>query len=470
MVLLSLAGLLGPFHPVLVHLPIGILLVAAVFYGLSRRPRYAALQEATRIALLLGALCAVASCITGLALSRTGDYDGDSVDTHQWLGISVAVVSLLCWYLYTKKTAFVKWIVSILVVLIFITGHTGGSLTHGSDFLTKGLSDDNDSAHAKRPVITNIQEAAAYNEVVMPLLREKCYSCHNANKQKGGLRLDQPELLLQGGKTGLAIVPLKPDESEMMKRLLLPKSHEDHMPPKEKAQLSEQEIALLHWWISQGADLTKKVKEMPQPANIVPALLALQSVNYEKKETVSFVPEVSVGKAEDGAIKKLTDRGVVVLPVAANSNYLMVNFITVNNFTTEDLKLLQPISKNLVWLKVGNLPVKDEGLMQLVNCKQLTRLNLEHTGITDKGIASLAGLPQLRYLNIVGNAISGAGIQQLSKLSALDQVYLYKTQVDSKAVSELQKKLPKARIDTGGYEVPTLVSDTTIYKAPEKKV
>ncbi|WP_315820267.1 c-type cytochrome domain-containing protein [Paraflavitalea speifideaquila] len=111
---------------------------------------------------------------------------------------------------------------------------------------------------AKRVVIANVQEAGAYKEVIQPLLETKCYSCHNKNKQKGGLRMDEQALLLKGGKNGVALTPGKAAESEMMKRLLLPREHDDHMPPKEKPQMSESEIALVHWWIESGASFDKK--------------------------------------------------------------------------------------------------------------------------------------------------------------------------------------------------------------------
>jgi len=62
----------------------------------------------------------------------------------------------------------------------------------------------------------------------------------------------------QGGKDGKVIEPYHADDSEMIRRLSLPVDDQDHMPPKEKPQPSESQIALLHWWISQGASLQKK--------------------------------------------------------------------------------------------------------------------------------------------------------------------------------------------------------------------
>ncbi len=115
-------------------------------------------------------------------------------------------------------------------------------------------------------------------------MQARCYSCHGTNKQKGKLRLDQQEFILKGGKDGKVIEPGKADESEMIERMLLPLSDEDHMPPKEKKQLTLNEISLLHWWINTGADFNKKVKELPQTERMKPVLLALQSGSADEDE------------------------------------------------------------------------------------------------------------------------------------------------------------------------------------------
>ena len=229
-----------------------------------------------------------------------------------------------------------------MFVLIFATGHFGGSLTHGSDYLSSALSDDTDSVTVQK-IIPNIQEANVYGDVVQPLLQSKCYGCHGPKKHKGDFRMDSPEYLMKGGKEGETIVAGKAEESEMIKRLLLAREAEHHMPPKEKPQLNERQIALLHWWIEEGADFTKKIKDLPQPEKIKPVLLSMQGKPKEK--ALSTVPSIAVERADEKAITILRDRGVVVIPVAQNSNYLQANFITTTNTFDDDIKLLLPIKK-----------------------------------------------------------------------------------------------------------------------------
>src|SRR5438045_8511352 len=92
----------GHFHVALVHLPIGILLLACVFQWLERRPKFSSLHAATSIALLIGMICAILSALTGYLLSFSGDSDEGLVITLQWFGISVAVVSIAMLYFDNK--------------------------------------------------------------------------------------------------------------------------------------------------------------------------------------------------------------------------------------------------------------------------------------------------------------------------------------------------------------------------------
>jgi mono/diheme cytochrome c family protein len=83
---------------------------------------------------------------------------------------------------------------------------------------------------------------------VRPILVEKCQSCHNAEKLKGGLRLDSREAAVAGGPTGPAVVPGKPDQSLLVDAI---NYGELKMPPRSK--LAPDEIATLTRWVESGA-------------------------------------------------------------------------------------------------------------------------------------------------------------------------------------------------------------------------
>ena len=451
---------LAHLHVALVHLPIGILLLACVFLWLERKPRFSSLHVATQIAFMVGMICAILAVITGYLLSRSGDYDEGLVTAHQWMGISVAVVSIVMYYLYKRSLrGGLQLSVSVLLfILIIITGHLGGSLTHGSDYLTKGFTKSADTASERKP-IPNVQEAFAYSDIIQPLLQSKCYSCHGKNKQKGRLRMDDTLRLMKGGKDGLVIKPGNAEKSEMVRRTSLPREDDDHMPPKEKPQLTRDQVALIHWWIATGASFTKKVKDLDQPDSVKPILVALQK-EERKKIQIPDIPTTPVAKGDETAIKKLRDIGVVVIPVAQNTNYLLADLVTAKKFGDSDAHLLEPLKEQLIWLKLGHTLITDSTAQLISQFRNLMRLQLEYTNLTDRGLANLKSLANLRYLNLVGTKVTAQGIMQLKNLKNLQSIYLYQTQVKKSDWNNLKKMFPKTLIDSGGYTVPFLPTDT----------
>ncbi len=191
-VLLSITEFFAHFHPLLVHLPIGILLIGIALLWLSEKNKYASFKPAVPFILLCGAITALISCITGFFCRSV-----TTMTTTSWAGINGwALQSLLLpGYCLPKKKipgfpSTRKYFRLACLLLIMITGHLGGSLTHGSDYLTKPLfsafDDDSTSGAVIKP-IPNVQEAAVYDDVIKPILQTKCYSCHGPNKQKGKL-------------------------------------------------------------------------------------------------------------------------------------------------------------------------------------------------------------------------------------------------------------------------------------------
>ena len=460
----------GRFHPVLVHLPIGILLIACIFLIISRHPRFANLYPSVEILLFLGIISAVLSCLTGYFLSNSGDYEGELVNNHKWMGIAVAALSLLLLFIHKSTTydsRISKVMAVLLILMIAVTGHLGGSLTHGSGYLTAALEGQGGKKGAAIPPIPDIQEAFIYRDAIQPLLKNRCYSCHSSEKQKGKLRLDLEEYILKGGEGGNTVLRGKADESELIKRLLLPDSDEDHMPPREKPQLSQSEIALLHWWIKSGAEFNKKVKDIEQPDNIKIVLAALEKGTTGTPENKpSDVPGGTVRAADEKDIRRLSNAGVMIVPVAQSSNFLTANFINAHSLADTVLEDLASVKDQLIWLKLENRSVNDATLKAVKRCTNLIRLSLNNTQITDKGLENLRGMDELQSLSLVGTKVSAKGLARLSNLKNLKFIYLYKTDVQRSDWSTLKKLFPKTKIDAGNYQVPTLPKDTTEVKVP----
>lgn len=465
--LLTIQNFIAHLHPALVHLPVGILFIVCLYQLWPRKPVDQS-SPFVFIALLTGAISAGLSCISGFLLSGSGDYDKDLVSTHQWMGISLFIATLALSFIqyYAVATRQLKWLYGVVFIMMVMTGHLGGSLTHGTGYVTEALFTDPDGTeeNVPRKIITNPDSAIVYEDLIQPLLQQKCYSCHGRNKQKGGLRMDKITGLLKGGKDGVVLIPGNASNSELVKRIQLPKNHDDHMPPEEKPQLTEQEIKMIHWWVANGAGFDKTLPAFSPPDEMRKFIVSYLN---EKQELPAppILPAGEVNKANQSAIDKLKNAGAVVLPIAQNSHFLMVNLVNANVRLVTEQRLLVPINNQLISLRAGNTAVSDSLLEQIGLCKNLIRLHLDHSRVTDGGLKQLKQLKLLQYLNVVGTVVSIRGLEQLQGLNELGAVYCYQSAVQQQDLLRLKKIFPTTRIDLGGYQVPILVGDTSEVKS-----
>lgn len=454
-----LAEFLGHFHPVIVHLPIGILLISALFHFLARTNRYQALRPSVSLSLLLGMLSAVVACLTGWLLSTTDDYDTTVVAKHQWLGIATAIVSCISYVYERKNFKHLSWVIALLALMITVTGHLGGTLTHGDGYLTEAFYNYSGSGESIKP-IENVQDALVYEDVIRPILATKCYSCHGKRKQKGGLRVDEKDFILKGGKDGVVVIPGDASRSELVHRIFLAHENEDHMPPKEKPQPTTAQRDLIKWWIASGAPFDRKVRDLNQASDIKNLLAALSRTNGDSKLS-SAVPQVPVEEAPEDVLSRLSRYGVVIVPVAQNSHYLSVNFVNADISNDSLMILLQAIDKQLVWLKTGTYPIDGEGLKRIGQLKTLTRLQFGNLKNSRNELEHLRNLKYLQYLNLTGADLTKENVSALKNLTSLKNLYLFHCGISPLDYSALRNSLPGVAIDTGAYHVPTFASDTT---------
>lgn len=262
---------LGRLHPLAVHFPVSLLVVATILELFTLKKFNSALRPALNILVATGVVTSILSVILGLLLAENGDYGKDSLNLHQWTGIATAIlgtVSLLFLISIIKKQQHslikpYRAVIFFTGIGVCVAGHFGAALTHGSDYLTQTLpwSDDYEAAtvndfnfasYQEDSVKLNEQEEMKLNVQVRSILAHNCYKCHGSEKVKGELRLDSKQMVLKGGENGPVIVPGDPVNSELYKRISLPSNHKDVMPAKGK-KLSEGDIELLKFWISKGA-------------------------------------------------------------------------------------------------------------------------------------------------------------------------------------------------------------------------
>lgn len=442
--------LVGRLHPLIVHLPIGVLALALVLHVFMRRGKYQAYRGLLPLIWLIAFISSLAACIAGYLLSISGGYAASAVDIHMWSGIALAVFCGIFFLMLRKDlpAGFEFGGVGIVALLLLATGHYGGTLTHGEDYLTQPvyalLGIEGEQAPEREP-ITNIQEAVVYRDLVAPILEQKCYKCHGARKQKGKLRLDTREWLLKGGENGEVILAGNAEESSLFSRLKLPVAHDEHMPPKGKPQLTKNEVKLIGWWLADvQASFTGKVADVKEDGSIKAVLASFTAAGAkaerESKEPTE-IPAVKVSKVNPEVKQQLEELGVTFTFLTPDHTFLGANIVNNKKFNDEQVELLVALKDQLVWLDLSETKITDQGLSKIVKLKHLTRLSLDNTGITDEGVKYLKNLPALRYLNLYGTRISDEGLKSLSACKNLKGLYLWKTQVTLKGVAKLQDDL-----------------------------
>jgi len=320
---------IGRFHPIFLHLPVGILALLCLFELIcSTRRGEQKFGEASLLMLVLGSAGAILAVFAGIMLSREGGYVGGNFSLHQTMGLlgTAGVLIALVVRLLGMARGSIELLNAYRAVYFLSFGimglgaHFGGNMSHGNKFLTEHApaavkgpmvamekfmlgfveKPKPDKVTPPAPVVTTPEvtpappaevktevkpvamdngttppppapggdEKLVFQHVILPVLTAKCNKCHSEEKSKGDLRMDTYEMAIKGGENGKNFVAGKLKDSLSIVRILLPDSDDEHMPPEGKDQLTPEEIALLKWWVEQGASGTQTVKDAKFPAEL----------------------------------------------------------------------------------------------------------------------------------------------------------------------------------------------------------
>jgi hypothetical protein len=251
------------------------------------------------------------------------------------------------------------------------------------------------------------------------------------------------------------------------------------MPPKGKTQLTEGQIAILSWWIDQGAPFDKKVADLKATDAVKPALAALGSGQSSAgsepaagSSQQSAVLSLKVAAADAKAIEAIKKAGLLVTPIASGSNLLEVNAVNASDLTDAQMALLQPLKEQIVWLKLGDTKITDQAAATIAQLKNLQKLHLENTTIGDATVRQVKDLPYLEYLNLVGTQVTDAGVKDLSATKSLRSLHLWQSKVTETGVTALKQTKPTLDVTVGITEQQVaefIKAGETAPKVEEKK-
>lgn len=442
---------IGRFHPLVVHLPIGFLLLGSIFYFLSKRTQWGFLQKALPLTFLLATIGSFTAVGLGWFLAKEGGYNEPTLSWHRYLGIATTLLSGVMYLHFSgrfgHKPLIANWGLAIGVLLLSITGHLGGQLTHGNGYLleyaptmVKKVLETKTAKDEQLAFPINPDSIFLYRHFIQPIFNKKCIGCHNTKQARGGLNLADRRGLLAGGDHG-DVLEAKPQQgSLLLHRITLESNNPKYMPPK-GIPLNYTEIRLLDYWIKTGHSFEQTITDKTIPTEIQQLFQDKYGLSKTRK---SYVEIKQVPAADPRHIQKLVEAGFTLKKLAQSSNFWEVTYRDTLDCTK--LQALQTIKVQLAWLNLSKTGLTNDCLEYLQGFPNLTRLRLSQNPIDNQGLSFLKDLSHLESLNLYQTSVDEQGLSYLKPLEQLQKLYLGQTQVDSSARAQVKTQFPLVEV------------------------
>jgi len=471
---------LGKFHPLILHLPIGALMLVFVMEaaGLMTLGKY---RPNTTLGLFFASSTGVFAVVFGYFLYLTGEYPESAlVLDHKRDGILFSLFLLVAFVVkYTADVkltgkAFKGVYFSSLAATGFMmvsAGHHGGEISHGDpmDSLPSTIV-------AKRDEIKNAPvdtDPVVFTQIIQPILEAKCISCHGEDKQKSSLRLDTYAFMLDGGEETDSLVPGDVKESTMISYLHLPEGDDLRMPPEGKSQLTAEQIEILEWWVEIGAPESAKRSELEITPVIEKALATLLTPAQQARLDAAKKAEIAAKKKADkkkrielaSALEAVNAKFPGSLKYVSQQN-TDLNFSAVSyrsKFFDADIEILASVFKDVVELDLSSTEITDAAASKLSQFTKLKKVKLNGTQVSDVILATLSELPELEVINVYGTQVSDEGLSNLTTHPKLHRIYVWNTKVTQKGAKSLEVALSK-RAEAEAKELEELLKNSTSAK------
>lgn len=449
----------GRFHPLIVHLPIGFLLLAVVLeFWPGERPK-----KAIGVAWALGAASAVAAAGAGWLLAADGGYGGPTLFWHRWGGVAVAVLSIGGFFVLSRGGWLAKGYGLVTLAALTLTGHQGGNLTHGEDYLfqyappvvQKIAGHTVDTSGTIDWTEVNPDSVLLFADLLHPVINDKCVRCHNSEKQNGGLRMDSVHYLLEGGDTGPLFVAGNAVKSLWHERVTLPTRNVKAMPPQGE-RLTHTEVRLLEYWLDSGADTDQHFVTDEVPEDL--KLLLLRDYDLDLSPRL-YVEQIRAEPLDDKTLDGLRGLNWTLTELVPGGAALEAKPTPGRTVDAEALKELAAAApEQIAWLSLDNQDLDDDALAVLPGFVNLNRLRLNGTEVGAATLSRLAELEHLESLNLYNTKVTDAALAELDNYPALQRVYLWQSSVSTDAAAAFAERHPRIAVDTGFTLMPAPAS------------
>jgi hypothetical protein len=217
---------------------------------------------------------------------------------------------------------------------------------------------------------------------VAPLFEAHCIGCHGEKRQKSELRLDSFAAAMRGGKHGAVIRAGQVGESELIVRILLPRTDEKAMPPRGKDPLSADDATVVRLWVAAGASPIQRAGEI--------------------KGAPPVVRKIEIPEFDQAAVEQAR------APLAATLEALQARYPAAIAYSSRGSADVE-INASLIGPSFG-----DDDLTALAPLRdRVVRLDLSGTAVTDTSATALAAMSRLRVLRLLNTEVTAKSLSPL---------------------------------------------------------
>jgi cytochrome b561 len=305
---------------------------------------------------------------------------------------------------------------------------------------------------SSRPKPKTVASADIYLDIVGPSLERRCGFCHSDDQSRGGLSLTSYDSVMQGGRSGPAVIPGHPEKSDLYRRVTLPMDHKDFMPKDGKPPLGASEVAAIRWWIAQGAPRSARVSSLkltPEASAALKTIILGGSDDQDNGGPSQGPVLPTVPAADQALVDKVVADGFIVRKVDKASNLVVADYISVKPLTVAAMADLAKLGPQILQLNLRHAGATDAMIKTVSAFPNLSNLRLEDDPITDAGAKDIAGVKTLTYLNLVNTKVTDAGFAAVAALPRLQRLYTWGTAVPPAAVAKAKADRKDVFFDTG---------------------
>ena len=447
---LEIFEFLGSLHPLVVHLPIGFIILT-LLVNILIKTKNNSVKRIITIGWFFSFISGGIAALFGWFLSDNNYYLESQINIHKWSGIAFVVITFLIWILRALNFNLTKSFNRIsnltILILILITGHYGGEMTHGKGYLVKGLPFISQN---KIPTVflskkINFPDSIyVFEDLIYPVFKEKCIACHNNKQEYGGLNMSEYEYIIKGGNSGLGIQKGNPYKSLIYKRVSMSQNEANFMPPAGNP-LSFDQVAVLKWWIDNGAKLKTPLTKLRNDKNIRSLVEEKYKLDLREK---SYIETLNLAPIDENKLEVFRDEKYHWRFLDSKKSLLDVKFIG-KKITRNDIELLTQLKDHVIWLNLSNCQLKDELLSSLYQFPNLTRLRIQNNKLTDKCIIYTKDIKNLRELNVYGTEVTDASLNIFSKMKNLEKIFLWNSKVTPIGIQKFKTQNPTIEIIGG---------------------